>query len=256
MASVGDGSLLGGKSFRSGAFESESAVHAGLAAAAVILVFLRFVLAATTDLAEDEAYYWSWSEHLAAGYYDHPPMIAYWIRAGTSIFGQTEFGVRFAGLLSAMAGSYLLYRTSLSLFRDRNAAWLCVIWLNATLLCNAAAIVATPDTPLALFTALALFALAKLSETGRGAWWYAIGAALGLAFMSKYTAALLLPCLFLWMLAPEEGRRWFRRPEPYLGAAIASSSSRQWYIGITPTIGRHSQSRPSTGSRTSLRTPF
>ena len=139
-------------------------MHAGLAAAAVILVFLRFVLAATADLAEDEAYYWLWSKHLAAGYYDHPPMVAYWIRAGTSIFGQTEFGVRFAGLLSAIAGSYLLYRASLSLFRDRTAAWLCVIWMNATLLCNAAAIVATPDTPLAFFTTLTLFALAKLMK--------------------------------------------------------------------------------------------
>jgi 4-amino-4-deoxy-L-arabinose transferase-like glycosyltransferase len=204
----------------SAASEGETALRVGLAAIAV-LILLRFALAATANLAEDEAYYWLWSTHLASGYYDHPPMIAYWIRAGTAIFGQTEFGVRFIGLLSAIAGSYLLYKTSLSLFRDRNAAWLCVFWMNATLLCNAAAIVATPDTPLALFTTAALFALAKLIETRRGAWWYAIGASLGLAFMSKYTAALLLPGLFLWMIASAVGRRWFLRPEPYIGAVIA-----------------------------------
>ena len=165
----------------------------------VLLVFLRFVLAATADLAEDEAYYWLWSTHLAAGYYDHPPMIAYWIRAGTAIFGQTAFGVRFVALLSSLAGSYLLYRASLSLFRDAGAALLAVLWLNATLLCNAAAIVATPDTPLAFFATLTLFTLAKLIETGKGAWWYGVGAALGLAFMSKYTAVLLLPGVFIWM---------------------------------------------------------
>ncbi len=39
--------------------------------------------------------------------------------------------------------------------------------------------------------------------------------------MSKYTAALLLPGLLLWMLASAEGRRWFARPEPYLGAVVA-----------------------------------
>ncbi len=204
----------------SAASEGETALRAGLAAFAV-LVLLRFVLAATANLAEDEAYYWLWSTHLASGYYDHPPMIAYWIRAGTAIFGQTEFGVRFIGLLSAIGGSYLLFRTSLSLFHDRTAAWACVFWMNATLLCNAAAIVATPDTPLAFFTTAALFALAKLIETRRGAWWYAIGASLGLAFMSKYTAALLLPGLVLWMIASAEGRRWFLRPEPYIGAVIA-----------------------------------
>ena len=220
MAWVEDGSSLRVGRLGSAASEGETALRIGLAAIAVIIL-LRFVLAATANLAEDEAYYWLWSTHLASGYYDHPPMIAVWIRAGTEIFGQTQFGVRFLGMLSALAGSYLLYKTSLSLFRDRRAAWLCVFWMNATLLCNAAAIVATPDAPLALFTTAALFALAKLIETGRGAWWYAIGASLGLAFVSKYTAALLLPGLFLWMIASAEGRRWFLRPEPYIGAVIA-----------------------------------
>ncbi len=88
-------------------------------------------------------------------------------QGGTAIFGQTEFGVRFVGMASAIAASYFLYRASLSLFREPVAAALCAIWLNATLLCNAAAIVATPDAPLAFFATLALFFLAKL--LGRGA---------------------------------------------------------------------------------------
>ncbi len=204
----------------SATFEGEAALRIGLAAIAIVIL-LRFALAATADLVGDEAYYWLWSTHLASGYYDHPPMVAYWIRAGTAIFGRTELGVRFIGLLSAIAGSYLLFKTSFSLFRDRTAAWLCVIWMNATLLCSAAAIIATPDTPLALFTTAVLFGLAKLIETRQGAWWYAIGACLGLAFMSKYTAAMLLPALLLWMMASAEGRRWFFRPEPYIGAVIA-----------------------------------
>ncbi len=220
MASVEDDLALPIGRSGSVPFEGDAALRIGLAAIAILILF-RFVLAATANLAEDEAYYWLWSTHLAPGYYDHPPMIAYWIRAGTAILGRTELGVRFIGLLSAIAGSYLLFETSLSLFRDRTAAWACVLWMNATLLCSAAAIIATPDTPLALFATAALFSLAKLIETKQGAWWYAIGACLGLAFMSKYTAALLLPGLFLWMIASAEGRRWILRPEPYIGAVIA-----------------------------------
>ena len=197
-------------------------IRLGLAAIALLMA-LRLVLAATANLSEDEAYYWLWSTSLATGYYDHPPMIAYWIRAGTAIFGDTAFGVRFTALLSAAGCSYLLYRASLSLFRDTKAAFLVVLWFNATLLCNAASIIATPDTPLAFFATWVLFALARLIETGRGAWWYAIGAGLGLAFMSKYTAVLLLPGVFIWMLATPEGRRWFARPEPYLGAIVAAA---------------------------------
>jgi 4-amino-4-deoxy-L-arabinose transferase-like glycosyltransferase len=222
MALAEGRSVAGG--YRAG--QAAAAAHPGAALALSLLAFLlacRLLLAANAGLAEDEAYYWLWSTHLAAGYYDHPPMIAYWIRAGTILFGKTAFGVRFTGLLSSVAGSYLLYRAGLSLFRDKGAALLAVIWLNATLLLNAAAIVATPDTPLAFFTTLTLFALAKLAETGRGAWWYVAGAALGLAFMSKYTAALLLPGVFLWTIATAEGRRWLRRPEPYLGALLAAA---------------------------------
>jgi 4-amino-4-deoxy-L-arabinose transferase-like glycosyltransferase len=219
MASAGE-RIIDRLSSRSAGFVADDpAVRLCLGLIGVLIVF-RFILAGVTDLAEDEAYYWIWSTSLASGYYDHPPMIAYWIRAGTALFGQTAFGVRFVGLLSALGGSYFLYCASLSLFCDRGAALLCVIWINATLLCNAAAIVATPDTPLAFFATLTLFALAKLIETGRGQWWFGVGAALGLAFMSKYTAVMLVPGVFLWMIAAPAGRKWFLRPEPYLGALI------------------------------------
>ncbi len=221
MTLAGAKSGAGGLGLKPSAASADSGLKLCLVLVALLLVF-RVILAATADLAGDEAYYWLWSTHLAAGYYDHPPMIAYWIRAGTAIFGQTAFGVRFAGLLSSVAGSYVLYRASLSLFRDRSAALLAVLWLNATLLCNAAAIVATPDTPLAFFATLTLLALAKLTETGRGQWWYVLGAALGLAFMSKYTAVLLLPGICLWTIALRDNRRWLSRPEPYIGALIAA----------------------------------
>src|SRR5262249_27935614 len=46
------------------------------------------------ELVPDEAYYWVWSRHLALSYFDHPPMVAYLIRASTAILGDTELAVR------------------------------------------------------------------------------------------------------------------------------------------------------------------
>ena len=201
--------------------EMSHGVFLALAAILTALTICRILLAATADLAEDEAYYWLWSTHLALSYYDHPPMIAYWIRAGTSIFGDAAFGVRVVGLLSVLGGSYLLFETVIALFKNRTAAALSAIWLNATLLCNAAAIIATPDTPLAFFATLTLFGLTKLIDTGDGRYWLLIGAGLGCAFLSKYTAALLLPGIGLWLLLTKEGRSWLPRPQPYLGAVLA-----------------------------------
>ena len=45
------------------------------------LILLRGVMAGLLPLSADEAYYWLWSKHLAAGYFDHPPMIAWLIHA-------------------------------------------------------------------------------------------------------------------------------------------------------------------------------
>jgi hypothetical protein len=42
---------------------------------------LRAIAAAKVPLTGDEAYYWEWAKHLALGYADHPPMVAYLISA-------------------------------------------------------------------------------------------------------------------------------------------------------------------------------
>ena len=76
------------------------------------LVALRLVAAAWTPITFDEAYYWVWSKHLAGGYYDHPPMVALVIRAGTMIAGDTELGVRLVSILLALPMSYAVYRSA------------------------------------------------------------------------------------------------------------------------------------------------
>src|SRR4029077_6630394 len=49
----------------------------------VILILVRAAMAGLLPLSADEAYYWLWSKYPAAGYYDHPPAIAFVIRFGT-----------------------------------------------------------------------------------------------------------------------------------------------------------------------------
>src|ERR1700735_5714908 len=76
------------------------------------LVALRLVSATWTPLTFDEAYYWMWSQHLAFGYYDHPPGVALVIRLSTMIAGDTELGVRLVSILLALPMSFAVYRTA------------------------------------------------------------------------------------------------------------------------------------------------
>ena len=153
--------------------------------AILAMVALRLVAAAVTPLTFDEAYYWMWSKNLAGGYYDHPPMVALVIRAGTLIAGDTELGVRLVSILLALPMSFAIYRTAEILFGGTRVAASAAILLNATLLAAVGTLIVTPDAPLLVAASFLIFALAKVLETGRGEWWLAVGVAAGAALLSN-----------------------------------------------------------------------
>lgn len=185
------------------------------------LVALRLVAAAWTPLTFDEAYYWMWSKHLAGGYYDHPPMVAFVIRSGTMIAGDTELGVRLVSILLALPMSFAVYRTAVILFGGPRVAATATILLNVTMMAAVGTLIVTPDAPLLVASSFVLFSLAKVLETGRGAWWLAVGAAVGAALLSKYTALFFGLAILIWLASVPGQRRWLISPWPYLGGLVA-----------------------------------
>ena len=199
--------------------ESRLVLHTALTIGA--LVVLRLAAAAWTPLTFDEAYYWMWSKNLAGGYYDHPPMVALVIRLGTMIAGDSEFGVRLVSILLALPMSWAVYHAAGVLFGGRRVAATAAILLNITLMAAVGTMIVTPDAPLLVAASFLLFALAKVLETGRGAWWLAVGVAAGAALLSKYTALFFGPAILIWLAAIPKLRRWFLSPWLYLGGLVA-----------------------------------
>lgn len=192
-----------------------------LAAAAV----LRLVMAAVTPLVPDEAYYWEWSRRLAAGYFDHPPMIAVLVAAGTALLGATPLGVRLVPVLASFASLLLLADLARRHGGGRAALHAAVV-ASCVPLAAAGFVLATPDTPLLLACALALHALDRaLAAAPRSgpsyAWWAVSGLAVGAGLASKYTAVLLPLGVLIAFLARPSLRRRLATPEPYLAAALA-----------------------------------
>ncbi|MGA9330938.1 MAG: glycosyltransferase family 39 protein [Bradyrhizobium sp.] len=185
------------------------------------LVLLRLVGAAWTPLTFDEAYYWIWSKHLAFGYYDHPPGVALVIRLGTMIAGDTEFGVRLVSILLALPMSFAVYRSAEILFGGQRVAATATILLNVTLMAAVGTLIVTPDSPLLVASSFVLFFLAKVLESGRGAWWLAVGAAAGVALASKYTAMFFGPAILIWLISSPKLRTWLASPWLYLGGLVA-----------------------------------
>src|SRR3954469_712322 len=128
------------------------------------LVALRLIAAAFTPLTFDEAYYWMWSKSLAGGYYDHPPMVAFVIRLGTLIAGDTELGVRLVSILLALPMSWAVYRATAILFGGARVAATATVLLNVTLMAAVGTLIVTPDAPLLVASSFVLFFLAKVLE--------------------------------------------------------------------------------------------
>ncbi|MDB5616871.1 glycosyltransferase family 39 protein [Tardiphaga sp.] len=200
---------------------AETRLLRGTAAVVAGLVLLRLIAAAWTPLTFDEAYYWTWSKHLAGGYYDHPPMVAVVIRLGTLIAGDTELGVRLVSVLLALPMSWAVYRTAELLFGGTRIASSAVLLLNATMLASVGTMIVTPDAPLLVASSFVLLTLAQVLATGRGVWWLGVGVAVGAALLSKYTAMLFGPAILIWLIAVPKLRRWLVSPWPYLGGLVA-----------------------------------
>ena len=107
------------------------------------------------------------------------------------------------------------------LFGGARVAATSAILLNVTLMASVGTLIVTPDAPLLVASSFVLFFLAKVLETGRGAWWLAVGAAVGAALLSKYTAMFFGPAILIWLAAVPKLRRWLLSPWPYLGGLVA-----------------------------------
>ena len=181
---------------------------------------LRIALAAALPLLEAEAYYWLWSRQLAWGYFDHPPMVAAVIRAGTTLFGHGDLGVRMGHVLLASAGALLSWRFALRLVGPRAALATLGVCCFA-LFWAPFGIAATPDGPLLFFWTAALFAFWDAYAHDRLGRWLLAGACTGLALLSKYNAGQLPIVFAAFLAATPRGRAWLRRPAPWLALLVA-----------------------------------
>ncbi|MGB6445372.1 MAG: glycosyltransferase family 39 protein [Xanthobacteraceae bacterium] len=185
------------------------------------LVAVRLVFAGMAPLSFDESLYWLWSKHIVGGYLDHPPVNPFLIRIGTTLFGNTEFGVRAIGVLLALPASWAIWRSGAILFNDDRVGATAALYFNLTILMAAGSALATPDNALVVSIAFLMLTLVKLQETGRGEWWLAVGVAFGVGMLSKYTTVFFSVSILAWVLIVPQQRKWLLTPWPWISGLIA-----------------------------------
>ena len=161
----------------------------------LFMLAVQIVVLFYAPLGADEAYYWSWAKAPALSYFDHPPGIAWFIRIGTSIFGDSVLGIRFLGPVVFLLVALLLARLSLP-----------TPVLGLSLFCPLLfvyPVFQTPDVPLLLFWTLYFFWTIRATESLEKksalplAQWAVGGLWLGLGLLGKYTMVLAVGGSFL-----------------------------------------------------------
>ncbi len=148
----------------------------------------------------------------AWGYFDHPPMTAWWIGAGYSLLHH-ELGVR---LLFVLAGTGVLWLTWAVLDSPVERFERFAVLAASLLVVHFGSFLAVPDAPLGFFVAVFWLLLKRFLE--RETWVGAIGLGMVMAAMaySKYHGALVI----LFTVAAIPGL--LSSPRVWFGAALAA----------------------------------
>lgn len=185
-----------------------------------MLANLAYNASGKIGLSGDEAYQWVWSKHLALSYYSKPLLIAVAHFIGTSLWGDTVFGVRFLPPIITAIMSVMLLRFLARAANVRAGFWLSVI-LPAVPLLAVGSVFMTVDPLSVMFWVLAMIAGWRAIQEDSTLWdWFWVGLWMGLGFLSKYTALFqLLSWLAIFVFWPPS-RKQLRGAGPWLALVV------------------------------------
>jgi hypothetical protein len=142
----------------------------------------------TLELHGDEAYYWMYSRFLDWGYFDHPPMVAVFIKIGDMVM-HNELGLRLLTVITSSASLYLIWLILKKYTVD--AKWFMVI-ASGLFIFHMYGFTTTPDSPLFFFTVLFYYIYQQYVDKDNWGLALLLGIIAACLLYSKYHGILLI----------------------------------------------------------------
>ncbi|WP_201353145.1 glycosyltransferase family 39 protein [Hydrogenimonas urashimensis] len=207
---------------KSGSFYNLSTLLLALFALSVYRFYVLTQAAGVIDLYADEAYYWGWAQHFDFGYYSKPPMVAWLIMLGTSLFGDTFVGIKVLSLFVYILTTLNIYFLAKELFDNEEIAFfsglafvtLPAVWLSSLII--------STDVPFLFFWSLAMLFFVKALKSDRWRDWLVTGIAGGGGLLSKYTMIIFVVSAFAYLILSSRYRHHLKNPRLYSAMALAA----------------------------------
>ena len=150
-----------------------------------VVTAMRAVAALRVPLIGDEGYYWEWARHLALGYSDHPPGVAYTIFA-FSWLGTNPFAVRIGFILCGVAAAIFAAKAAARLTGgDARAGAVTALAITLTPLSSVAFGSASPDGPYLAAWAATLYCAVRAFEAHLRRDYLWLGVAIGAVLLTR-----------------------------------------------------------------------
>lgn len=173
----------------------------------ISVYIIRLAISLSMGIMPQDAYYFFYSQNIALSYFDHPPMVAYFIKLFTSVLGDSVTAIKISNFLLSL-GTFLSFYYLAQLFVSTNRAKHSAILFGASILLTVLSMNTTPDVPLMFLWTLALISMYKALFEKKLIHWILAGLFSGMAFDSKYTALFLILCLILFLMLSNKYRKY------------------------------------------------
>jgi 4-amino-4-deoxy-L-arabinose transferase-like glycosyltransferase len=129
----------------------------------VFATLIRLVLAANIEFGNDEVYYWTYALHLQLSYFDHPPLIAFFIRVFTlNLKFNSELFVRLTAIAGSAINTWLIFKIVSRLKNESAGFYAALLYTGCIYTSIISGLFIIPDSPQVVFWLAAVYMLLKI----------------------------------------------------------------------------------------------
>ena len=186
---------------------------------------VRGIIAAFTELGNDEVYYINFALYPDLSYFDHPPMVGFIIQLfSLDLLFQDEFFIRLGSIIFGSINTYLIFLIGKKIKNETTGLFAALLFTASIYCFIIAGTFILPDTPQLLFWLLSLYFLLKSLPSKQYLKSEKInlllaGITIGFAMLSKYTSVFLWfgPGLYILFY----NIKWLKKKEIYISAILS-----------------------------------
>lgn len=184
-----------------------------------ISAIVRLLIAAFTELGNDEVYYINYALYPDLSHFDHPPLTGWIIQLfSLNMLLDSELFIRLGAVVIGTLNTWVIYLIGKEI-KDETTGWYAALLYNASFYTFViSGIFMMPDAPQTFFWLLTILLFVRAvkrgpDNSGVSRMIFLAGVAGGLALMSKYTSIFLFSGAGLYFLIFD--RRWLKKWEVY-----------------------------------------